>query len=136
MNDQVKTPVISEKQLLKGRGSGVQVIQQQSQPGATFSIRIHGTNSINSRSDSLYVINGYADWGGNINPGDANKFEGINAIRTRAGLGTKLLDFGNTPISADFIDSLAKERLRELPIEGVKRHDLIRWGKMIEVKAS
>ncbi len=72
----------------------------------------------------------------NINPGDANKFDGINAIRTRAGLGSKLLDFGNTPTSEDFINALANERLWELPIEGVRRHDLIRWGKMIEVKAS
>jgi starch-binding outer membrane protein, SusD/RagB family len=72
----------------------------------------------------------------NINPGDANKFDGINAIRTRAGLGSKLLDPGNTPTSEDFINALANERLWELPIEGVRRHDLIRWGKMIEVKAS
>jgi hypothetical protein len=72
----------------------------------------------------------------NINPGDANKFDGINAIRTRAGLGSKLLDPGNTPTSADFINALANERLWELPIEGVRRHDLIRWGKMIEIKAS
>ena len=72
----------------------------------------------------------------NINPGDANKFDGINAIRTRAGLGSKLLDLVNTPSSEDFINALANERLWELPIEGVRRHDLIRWGKMIDVKAS
>jgi starch-binding outer membrane protein, SusD/RagB family len=72
----------------------------------------------------------------NINPSDANKFDGINAIRTRAGLGSKLLDFTNTPTSADFINALANERLWELPIEGVRRHDLIRWGKMIAVKAA
>ena len=72
----------------------------------------------------------------NINSGDANKFDGINAIRTRAGLGSKLLDFANTPASEDFINALVNERLLELPIEGVRRHDLIRLGKMIAVKAS
>jgi starch-binding outer membrane protein, SusD/RagB family len=70
----------------------------------------------------------------NINPGDAGKFEGINAIRTRAGLGDKLLDMSNTPTSDDFINALANERLWEMPVEGVRRYDLIRWGKMIDIK--
>jgi len=70
----------------------------------------------------------------NINPGDAGKFEGINAIRTRAGLGDKLLDMSNTPTSDDFVNALANERLWELPVEGVRRYDLIRWGKMIDIK--
>ncbi len=69
-NEQVKTPVISTEQLLEGRVSGVLVTQQQSQPGAAFSIRIRGTNSINSSSDPLYVIDGYAGGGGDINPSD------------------------------------------------------------------
>jgi hypothetical protein len=71
-----------------------------------------------------------------VNPGDEGKFSGINAIRTRAGLGDKLLDFTNTPTSADFITALSNERLWELPVEGVRRYDLIRWGKMIETKAA
>jgi TonB-dependent starch-binding outer membrane protein SusC len=70
VTDQVKTPVISAEQLLEGRVAGVQVIQQQSQPGAAFSVRIRGTNSINSSSDPLYVIDGYAGGGGDINPSD------------------------------------------------------------------
>lgn len=72
----------------------------------------------------------------NINSGDANKFNGINAIRKRAGLGSKLLNFSNTPTSADFVNALANERLWELPIEGVRRYDLIRWKKMIPIKAA
>lgn len=68
--EQIKTPVISAEQLLEGRVAGVLVTQQQSQPGAAFSIRIRGTNSINSSSDPLYVIDGYAGGGGDINPSD------------------------------------------------------------------
>jgi len=68
--EQIKTPVISTEQLLEGRVSGVQVTQQHSEPGAAFSIRIRGTNSINSSSDPLYVIDGYAGGGGDINPSD------------------------------------------------------------------
>jgi TonB-dependent starch-binding outer membrane protein SusC len=68
--EQIKTPVISTEQLLEGRVSGVQVVQQHSEPGAAFSIRIRGTNSINSSSEPLYVIDGYAGGGGDINPSD------------------------------------------------------------------
>jgi TonB-dependent starch-binding outer membrane protein SusC len=58
---QERTPVISTEQMLQGRVSGVQVTQNQSQPGgAVFSVRIRGTNSINSGNEPLYVIDGYA----------------------------------------------------------------------------
>ncbi|MHA4809761.1 SusC/RagA family TonB-linked outer membrane protein [Flavitalea flava] len=71
LNEQEKTPVLGVEQLLEGRVSGVQVSQNQSQPGAVFSIRIRGTNSINSGSGPLFVVDGYA--GGNaggLNPSD------------------------------------------------------------------
>jgi TonB-linked SusC/RagA family outer membrane protein len=71
LNEQEKTPVLGVEQLLEGRVSGVQVSQNQSQPGAIFSIRIRGTNSINSSSAPLFVVDGYA--GGNaggLNPSD------------------------------------------------------------------
>lgn len=71
LNDQEKTPVLGVEQMLEGRVSGVQVSQNQSQPGAVFSIRIRGTNSINSSSAPLFVVDGYA--GGNaggLNPSD------------------------------------------------------------------
>jgi hypothetical protein len=72
----------------------------------------------------------------NINPADINKFSGINAVRTRAGLGSKLLDFSNTPTGADFINALVNERLWELCLEGHRRWDLIRLNKFLPVKAS
>jgi len=72
MKDQEKTPVIGTAQMLEGQAAGVVVTQNQSQPGgAVFSIRIRGTNSINSSSEPLYVVDGYA--GGDIsalNPSD------------------------------------------------------------------
>ncbi len=72
----------------------------------------------------------------NINPADVNKFNGVNAIRTRAGLGSKLLDFTNTPTPVDFINALVNERLWELCLEGHRRWDLIRLKKFQEVKAA
>jgi TonB-dependent starch-binding outer membrane protein SusC len=71
MNEQEKTPVIGTEQLLEGRVSGVQITQNQSQPGAVFSVRIRGTNSINSSSSPLFVVDGYAGGnGGDLNPSD------------------------------------------------------------------
>ncbi|MBX2921642.1 MAG: TonB-dependent receptor [Chitinophagaceae bacterium] len=65
IRDQYKSPIIATEQMLEGQVSGVQVSQNQSQPGgAVFSIRIRGTNSINSGNEPLYVIDGYA--GGDI----------------------------------------------------------------------
>ena len=65
VKDQEKTPVIGTAQMLEGQAAGVQVTQNQSQPGGNvFSVRIRGTNSINSSSEPLYVVDGYA--GGDI----------------------------------------------------------------------
>jgi len=55
-----KTPVFGTAQLLQGQVSGVQVTQTNSQPGASFSVRIRGTNSISNSSEPLYVVDGYA----------------------------------------------------------------------------
>ncbi|MEO6133768.1 MAG: RagB/SusD family nutrient uptake outer membrane protein [Ginsengibacter sp.] len=71
-----------------------------------------------------------------ITPSDASKFDGINRIRTRAGLGSELLNFTNTPTPSDFVNALLKERLLELAIEGDRRYDLLRLKKYKEVKAA
>lgn len=69
--EQEKAPVLGVEQMLSGRASGVEVTQNQAQPGALFTIRIRGTNSINASSAPLFVVDGYA--GGdisNLNPSD------------------------------------------------------------------
>lgn len=71
-----------------------------------------------------------------LNPGDPNKFNGINLIRTRAGLGSKLLDLTNTSSPDAFVTALLNERLWELCLEGCRRWDLIRFNKLVEVKES
>ncbi|MDN5284926.1 MAG: TonB-dependent receptor [Mucilaginibacter sp.] len=55
-----KTPVFGTAQLLQGQVSGVQVTQTNAQPGASFSVRIRGTNSLSNSSEPLYVVDGYA----------------------------------------------------------------------------
>jgi hypothetical protein len=64
----------------------------------------------------------------NINPADPAKFAGVDTVRSRAGLKdvTQQLNFTNTVTSDAFVDSLVKDRARELFIEGHRRYDLIR----------
>jgi len=71
-----------------------------------------------------------------INPSDAGKFNGINAVRTRAGLTSQLLDLTNTVTSDDFVDTLVNERRWELGVEGHRRWDLIRLKKYQSIKAA
>jgi starch-binding outer membrane protein, SusD/RagB family len=66
-----------------------------------------------------------------INPADPNQFNGINAVRTRAGLtGVNQLSFTTTPGPDDFITALLNERSWELCMEGHRRWDLIRLGRL------
>jgi len=73
----------------------------------------------------------------NINPADPAKFAGVDSVRSRAGLKdpTQQLNFTNTVTADAFIDSLLKDRARELFIEGHRRYDLIRLKRYKEVMA-
>jgi TonB-linked SusC/RagA family outer membrane protein len=64
---------LSIANLLTGRAAGVQVQQNNGTPGASLSVRIRGTNSINADSEPLYVIDGFPTNNGvgfSINPED------------------------------------------------------------------
>ena len=66
-----------------------------------------------------------------LNPLDSTQFNGINAVRARAGLtGTYQLNFSSTPGPDDFITALLNERAWELCMEGHRRYDLIRLGRI------
>lgn len=54
-----KTPVVSLDNGLRGRAAGVQVTSTSNQPGGATSIRIRGSNSVNTGSEPLYVIDGF-----------------------------------------------------------------------------
>jgi hypothetical protein len=73
----------------------------------------------------------------NLNAGDPAKFTGINAVRTRAGLSlpTQQYNFTNVITQSDFVDTLVKERAKELCVEGHRRWDLIRLGRYKQVEA-
>jgi TonB-dependent starch-binding outer membrane protein SusC len=70
-------PITRPDQMIQGRASGVQVIQTNSAPGGNVSIRIRGTNSINSSNEPLFVVDGFPGAGdlNTINPSDIESIE-------------------------------------------------------------
>ena len=58
VKDKVATQSNSVDQLLQGRASGVQVIQNSATPGSGISVKIRGTNSLRGNNEPLYVIDG------------------------------------------------------------------------------
>jgi len=99
------------------------------------------SGSNNSRVD--WIILRYADVllmqseaMNNIDATNAAKFDGLNAVRIRAGLTAQQLNLTNTPTSGAFVDSLVKDRARELCVEGQRRWDLIRLGRFPQVMST
>jgi len=86
-----KTPVVRADQMLQGRVSGLQFTQTDGQPGSVTSIRIRGTNSINSGNEPLYVIDGFAGAGdlNSINPGDIQSIEVLKDASATAIYGSR-----------------------------------------------
>lgn len=52
-------PITSVDQAIQARAPGVQVIQTSAAPGGGVSVRVRGSNSVNSGSEPLYVIDGF-----------------------------------------------------------------------------
>ena len=47
------------EQLIQGKMAGVELIQNNGEPGAAFTVRIRGTSTIRAGNEPLYVIDGY-----------------------------------------------------------------------------
>ena len=65
MNKSVAT---SPVEMMQGRVSGVNITQNNGEPGAGMSVRIRGTNSIRSGQEPLYVIDGVPLDNSNLTP--------------------------------------------------------------------
>lgn len=86
-----KTPVVGADQMLQGRVSGLQLTQSDGQPGNATSIRIRGTNSINSGNEPLYVVDGFAGVANlsSINPNDIQSIEVLKDASSTAIYGSR-----------------------------------------------
>ncbi|MFC0184104.1 SusC/RagA family TonB-linked outer membrane protein [Pseudarcicella hirudinis] len=86
-----KVPVSRADQMIQGRVSGVQVIQTNAAPGGNVSIRIRGTNSINSGNEPLFVVDGFPGAGdlNTINPSDIESIEILKDASSTAIYGSR-----------------------------------------------
>lgn len=64
-------PIFDVSQAIQGNAAGVNVIQPSGKPGGTMEVKIRGTNSINSGTGPLYVVDGIQTYDiSGINPAD------------------------------------------------------------------
>jgi TonB-linked SusC/RagA family outer membrane protein len=77
-----QTPMVSIDQGLVGRASGVQVIQTSGMPGATASIRVRGSSSLQGGNEPLYVIDGFPVYSGEGfgNTGGKSSLSGLSTV--------------------------------------------------------
>ncbi len=73
------TPVIALDRALQGRAAGVMATTSSGSPGASTTIRIRGTGSVNAGNDPLYVIDGFPT--GNLNTINPNDIESIEILK-------------------------------------------------------
>jgi TonB-dependent starch-binding outer membrane protein SusC len=76
-----EVPATSVNEILRGRVSGVQVVQNSGTPGAGLTVRVRGSSSISGGNDPLFVIDGVPMQQGNfsaLNMGFGG--QGIDAV--------------------------------------------------------
>jgi TonB-linked SusC/RagA family outer membrane protein len=118
-------PATNVLQALSGRAPGVQVLQNTGSPGASVSVRIRGTNSIQGSNEPLYVVDGFPIAGSNptvINNADIESIEILKDASATAIYGsrgangvvlitTKRGRAGKTQV--DFESSYSTQKLRK-----------------------
>ncbi|SFE83520.1 TonB-dependent receptor [Thermophagus xiamenensis] len=72
-----KSVAISPIEMIQGRVPGVNIMQNNGEPGSGMSVRVRGTNSIRSGQDPLYVVDGVPLDNADITPDGATP-AGIN----------------------------------------------------------
>lgn len=73
-------PVTSVDQAIQSRAPGVQVVQTSAAPGGGVSVRIRGSNSVNSGSEPLYVIDGFPIYPDNSAYGAGGNRQATNVL--------------------------------------------------------
>jgi TonB-dependent starch-binding outer membrane protein SusC len=69
----------SADQLMQGRASGVNIVQNNGSPGAKTSVRIRGGTSITAGNDPLYVIDGVPLDNSSTNPVATSRASGVDS---------------------------------------------------------
>lgn len=83
-----KQPLTDLSQALQGRAAGVQV-NQSSEPGGNFKIRIRGANSVTGSNEPLYVVDGQFVDISTVNVNDVQSMEVLKDASSTAIYGTR-----------------------------------------------
>jgi TonB-linked SusC/RagA family outer membrane protein len=75
-----KSPVYNLEQSLKGRVSGIQVVQNSGTPGGRIEVRVRGGNSMVGSNDPLYVVDGFPT-SGRIDYIDPSDIKSIDILK-------------------------------------------------------
>lgn len=78
--DIIKVPTSDVTQSLAGRMAGVQVLQNEGEPGASISIRVRGGISITQSNEPLYIIDGFPNEEGLSNL-DPSEIESVDILK-------------------------------------------------------
>ena len=81
MGDVRDTPVTSIDQAIQGRVAGADIMSTSGEPGATTSIRIRGTRSIEASNEPLIVVDGVVDAVSDLNDINPADIESISILK-------------------------------------------------------
>ena len=81
MSEIADTPTTSIDQALQGRIAGVDVMTTTGEPGASTSIRVRGTRSIEASNEPLIVVDGVIDAIGDLSEINPDDIESINILK-------------------------------------------------------
>ena len=81
MNDIKDVPVLSVDNALQGRIAGADFMSTTGEPGATTTIRIRGTRSINASNEPLIVVDGVMDAIHDLNDINSADIESISVLK-------------------------------------------------------
>ena len=81
MSDIKEAPGLNVDQALQGRIAGVDIMSTTGEPGASTSIRIRGTRSVNASNEPLIVVDGVAGAVTDLNDINSDDIESISVLK-------------------------------------------------------
>ncbi|MBE6251156.1 MAG: TonB-dependent receptor [Bacteroidales bacterium] len=81
MNDLKDVPAYSVDNALQGRVAGAEIMSTTGEPGATTTIRIRGTRSIEASNEPLIVVDGVVDAISDLNDINSEDIESITVLK-------------------------------------------------------
>lgn len=81
MNDLKEVPAYSVDNAMQGRVAGAEIMSTTGEPGATTTIRIRGTRSVEASNEPLIVVDGIVDAINDLNDINPEDIESITVLK-------------------------------------------------------